>query len=68
MLFLSQNKGFNKGHVEVYHAPVDELLQFHQLKWNSNHFDIFYLKAQKIPEFSMHECNAHIYFLSFCDL
>jgi hypothetical protein len=28
----TQNKDFNKGHVEVYRALVDELLQFHQLK------------------------------------
>jgi hypothetical protein len=27
-----QNKDFNKGHIEVYRALVDELLQFHQLK------------------------------------
>jgi hypothetical protein len=28
----TQNKDFNKGHIEVYRALVDELLQFHQLK------------------------------------
>jgi hypothetical protein len=28
----TQNKNFNKGHIEVYRALVDELLQFHQLK------------------------------------
>jgi hypothetical protein len=28
----TQNKDFNKGHVEVYRALVDEVLQFHQLK------------------------------------
>jgi competence protein ComGC len=41
----TQNKDFKKGHIEVYRALVDELLQFHQLKRNSNHFDIFYLNA-----------------------
>jgi hypothetical protein len=51
----TQNKVFNKGHIEVYRALVDELLQFHQLKRNSNHFDMFYLNAQKLPGFSMHE-------------
>jgi hypothetical protein len=25
-------QGFSKGHIEVYRALVDELLQFHQLK------------------------------------
>jgi hypothetical protein len=25
-------QGFDKGHIEVYRALVDELLQFHQLK------------------------------------
>jgi hypothetical protein len=48
---LSPKQGFSKGHVEVYRASVDELLQFHQLKWNSNHFDMFYLNAQKLPGF-----------------
>jgi hypothetical protein len=48
----TQNKGFNKGHIEVYRALVDDLLQFHQLKWNSNHFDMFYLNAQKLSGFS----------------
>jgi hypothetical protein len=28
----TQNKNFIKGHIEVYRALVDELLQFHQLK------------------------------------
>jgi hypothetical protein len=28
----TQNKDFNKGHVEVYSTSIDELLQFHQLK------------------------------------
>jgi hypothetical protein len=28
----TQNKDFDKGHIEVYRALVDELLQFHQLK------------------------------------
>jgi hypothetical protein len=28
----TQNKDFIKGHIEVYRALVDELLQFHQLK------------------------------------
>jgi hypothetical protein len=28
----TQNKDFNKGHIEVYRALVDEVLQFHQLK------------------------------------
>jgi hypothetical protein len=28
----TQNKDFNKGHIEVYSTSVDELLQFHQLK------------------------------------
>jgi hypothetical protein len=28
----TQDKDFNKGHIEVYHALVDEVLQFHQLK------------------------------------
>jgi hypothetical protein len=28
----TQNKDFNKGHIKVYRALVDELLQFHQLK------------------------------------
>jgi hypothetical protein len=28
----TQNKDFNKGHIEVFRALVDELLQFHQLK------------------------------------
>jgi hypothetical protein len=28
----TQNKDFNKGHIEVYRAIVDDLLQFHQLK------------------------------------
>jgi hypothetical protein len=53
------NKVVNKGHVGVYRTSIDELLQFHQLKRKFNHFDKFYLKAQKFPRFSMHECNAH---------
>jgi hypothetical protein len=28
----TQNKDINKGHIEVYRALVDEVLQFHQLK------------------------------------
>jgi hypothetical protein len=28
----TQDKDLNKGHIEVYHALVDELLQFYQLK------------------------------------
>jgi hypothetical protein len=28
----TQNKDFNKGHIEVYRTLIDELLQFHQLK------------------------------------
>jgi hypothetical protein len=28
----TQNKDFNRGHIEVYRALVDELLQFHPLK------------------------------------
>jgi hypothetical protein len=28
----TQDKDFNKGHIEVYRTLVDELLQFHQLK------------------------------------
>jgi hypothetical protein len=28
----TQNKDFNKDHIEVYRASIDELLQFHQLK------------------------------------
>jgi hypothetical protein len=47
----TQNKVVNKGHVEVYRTSVDELLQFHQLKRNFNHFDKFYLKARKFPRF-----------------
>jgi hypothetical protein len=57
VIISTQNKVVNKGHVEVYRASVDELLQFHLLKRNFNHFDKFYLKAQKFPRFSMHECN-----------
>jgi hypothetical protein len=52
VIIPTQNKGFNKGHIEVYRALVDGLLQFHQLKRNSNHFDMFYLNAQKFPGFS----------------
>jgi hypothetical protein len=63
MIISTQNKVVNKGHVEVYRASVDELLQFHQLKGNFYHFDKFYLKARKFLRFSMHECNAHFNFL-----
>jgi hypothetical protein len=28
----TQDKDFNKGHLEVYRTLIDELLQFHQLK------------------------------------
>jgi hypothetical protein len=28
----TQNKDFNKSHIEVYRALVDEVLQFYQLK------------------------------------
>jgi hypothetical protein len=63
-----QNRVVNKDHVEVYRTLVDELLQFHQLKKSFNHFDKFYLKAQKFPRFSMHECNAHICFLPISSL
>jgi hypothetical protein len=28
----TRNKDFNKGHIEVYRALVDEVHQFHQLK------------------------------------
>jgi hypothetical protein len=37
--------GSSKGHIEVYRASVDELLQFHQIKRDFNHFDKFDLKA-----------------------
>jgi hypothetical protein len=30
-IISTQNKVFNQVYVEVYHTPVDELLQFHQL-------------------------------------
>jgi hypothetical protein len=68
VMISTQNSVVNKGHVEVYHTLVDELLLFHQLKRNFNHFDKFYLKEQKFPRFSMHECNAHICFLSISSL
>jgi hypothetical protein len=68
VIISTQNSVVNKGHVEVYRASVDELLQFHQLKRNFNHFDKFYLKARKFPRFSMHECNAHLCFLSISSL
>jgi hypothetical protein len=55
----TQNNSFNNCHVGVYRTSVDELLLFHQLKRNFNHFDKFYLKARKFPRFSKHECNAH---------
>jgi hypothetical protein len=51
IIISTQNKVVNKGHVEVYRTSVDELLQFHQLKRNFNHFDKFYLKAQNFPDF-----------------
>jgi hypothetical protein len=31
-LCLCPKQGFIKGHIEIYRAPVEELLQFHQLK------------------------------------
>jgi hypothetical protein len=68
VIISTQNKVVNKGHAEVYRTSVDELLQFHQLKRSFNHFNKFYLKAQKIPRFSMHECNAHFYVLSISSL
>jgi hypothetical protein len=64
----TQNSVVSKGHVEVYRTSVNELLQFHQLKRNFNHFDKFYFKVQKIPRFSIHECNAHHCFLSISSL
>jgi hypothetical protein len=54
----TQDKDFIKGHIEVYGTLIDELLQFHQLKRNSNHFDLFDLNAQKLPKFSMHEMQS----------
>jgi hypothetical protein len=66
--YIDQNKSFKKDHVKVYRALVDDFLRFHQLKWILNHFGKFYLKAQKFSRFSMHECNAHIGFLSICVL
>jgi hypothetical protein len=68
VIISTQNTVVNKGHVEVYRTSVDELLQFHQLKRCFNHFDKFYLKAQKFPKFSMHECNAHFCVLSISSL
>jgi hypothetical protein len=68
VIISTQNKVVNKGHVGVYRTLVDELVQFPQLKRNFNHFDKFYLKARKFPRFSMHECNAHISFLSISSL
>jgi hypothetical protein len=68
VIFSTQNRVFNKGHVGVYRTSVDELLLFHQLKRNYNHFDKFYLKARKFPRFSMHECNAYFCFLSIFSL
>jgi hypothetical protein len=64
----TQNKDFIKGHIEVYHALVDELLHFYQLKWNSNQFDMFYLNAQKLPGFSMHEMQCTHLFPLFYNL
>jgi hypothetical protein len=62
VIISTQNMVVNKDYVEVYRASVDELLQFHQLKWNLNHLDKFHLKARKFFGFSMHECNAHFFF------
>jgi hypothetical protein len=45
VIISTQNMVVSKGHVEVYHTLIDELLQFHQLKRSFNHFDKFYLKA-----------------------
>jgi hypothetical protein len=64
----TQINSFNKCNVGVYRTSVDELLLFHQLKRNFNHFDKFYLKAQKFSRFSMHECNAHFCVLSISSL
>jgi hypothetical protein len=68
MWYLYPKQDFSKGHVEVYRASVDEILQFHQLKMNFNHFDKLYLKARKFLGFSMHECNEHFCFLSISSL
>jgi hypothetical protein len=68
VILSTQNKDFNKGHIEVYRALVDGLFQFHQLKRNFNHFDKFDLKAQIFSIFFMHECNAHNGFLSISSL
>jgi hypothetical protein len=68
VIISTQNKVINKGHIEVYHVLVDELLQFHQLKRNFNHFDKFHLEVQIFLKFSMHECNAHFCFLSISSL
>jgi hypothetical protein len=68
VIISTQNKVVNKGHVEFYRTSVDELLQFHQLKRSFNHLDKFYLKAQKFPRFSMHECNAYFCVLSISSL
>ena len=57
---------YNKGHVEIYRTHVDDLNQFHQHERNIDHLVKFYSKARKSPGFSMHECDAHIDFLSFC--
>jgi hypothetical protein len=32
VIISTQSKVFNKGHIEVYRASIDELLRFHQLK------------------------------------
>jgi hypothetical protein len=45
VIISTQNKVVNKGDHGVYRTSVDELLQFHQLERNFNHFDKFYLKA-----------------------
>jgi hypothetical protein len=38
--YLYQKKDFNKVNIKVYRTSVDELLQCHQLKWNSNRKEI----------------------------
>jgi hypothetical protein len=47
----TQNSAVKKGHVEVYRASVDELLQFHQLKRNFNHLEKFFLKRKFFLDF-----------------
>jgi hypothetical protein len=41
VIISTQNMVVNNGHVEVYHASIDELPQFHQLKRNFNNFEKF---------------------------